>query len=139
MSGRDDERIPGFNAPLADGGPIVSKRIGRRRSRVKEVLGAPQKARPGGRPRHERAEALDADFLDELDDGRSRSPMLGLAITLLILFVLGTRGCGLLDSDSDAPTPTPSTPTSTPAPQLVERLTVPTSSTIVERADDTGD
>ena len=84
-------------------------------------------------PRHERAEALDADFLDELDDGPSRSPMLGLGITLLILFVLGTRGCGLLDSDSD--TPTPSTPATTP--RLVERLTVPTTSILVEPADDT--
>ena len=104
MSGRDDQRIAGFNAPLSDGGPIISKRTGWLRTKVRTP-----------------------------DDGRSRGLVRGIAITLLILLFLSTRGCGLLDRNSDTPAPSPPTH----APPLVERLIVPTSSTIVERVADT--
>ena len=122
MAGRDDERMPGFNAPLADAGPIVSKRTGRRRARVHEAFGAPQKMIPLGRLRHQRAAATDTSVvdIDDTDVGPGRGSTRGIVITLLILIVLGTRGCGLLDNgDSDEPSvPTPTTG----RPSLVQRL-----------------
>ena len=73
--------------------------------------------------------------------------MRGIAITLLILVVLGTRGCGILGTSGsdESPVPTPSTtPATTPVtrpatggPQLVERLPGPAPTTVVERVDAT--
>lgn len=136
MTERDDERTPGFNAPLAESGPIVSKRTGPRRARVQGALGAPQKMIPLRRSSERSADVVDThDYLDDMEVGAARSPYRGIAITLLILLLLGTRGCGLLDSGGDSDEP--SVPTSTTEPQLVQRLPAPPGTTIVSRGDDT--
>lgn len=119
MAGRGEKQTPGFNAPLEDSGPIVSKRTGRRRARVQQAFGAPAGFSPRDRLRQRRHSA---DDLDAIDEAPERSPVRGISITLFILVLLGTRGFGLFDGGSDDPEVPPAT---TQPPQLVQRLPSP--------------